>query len=175
VLFRNAWRKNNQNKVVNFSFVEYESGILYNVGIMSHQAAVSAPLSRPKIHRFPAAASRPSKFAFHPLLWRTGVAIGAFAVVIAMIAHLMTLSSSGNLSLAGTLSAASMPVANAMAAVEPIEKQNGNTIVISGKSGTIVGQMARIPAQNEQITEVKPVTEVDNRGGRDLLSIIGKY
>ncbi len=48
-------------------------------------------------------------------------------------------------------------------------------IVITGDAGTIVGQMARIPAENEQVTEIKSPSEVDKETGRELLSIIGKY
>lgn len=142
---------------------------------MSHQAVVSAPLSRPKIHRFPAATPRRRKISLNPVLLRTGLMITALVIVVMMIGRLMNLTSTTQLSVTNTLKNASpSPVSTALAAVSP-EKMGGNTIVITGKTGTIVGQMARIPSQNEQITEVKPVTEVDNRGGPDLLSIIGKY
>lgn len=49
------------------------------------------------------------------------------------------------------------------------------TIMIQGKNEVIVGQLTKIPAQNEQITEVKSASEVDNNAGRELLSIISKY
>jgi hypothetical protein len=142
---------------------------------MSHQAVVSASLSRPKIHRFPAAASRRSKWLLFvtPVFMRTGMMFAALAVVVIMLSRLISFSSTAHFSMESALSASPTPVSNAMAA--PIEKQSGDTIVITGNTGTIVGQMAKIPAQNEQITEIKPVTEVDNRSGRDLLSIINKY
>jgi hypothetical protein len=49
------------------------------------------------------------------------------------------------------------------------------TIRLQGESEMIVGQMAHIPADNEQITEIKAVSDIDNGAGRELLSIISKY
>lgn len=51
----------------------------------------------------------------------------------------------------------------------------GGTIVIKDDKQAIVGQMAKIPSQNQQITEIKSVSNVDNNIGRELLSIVGKY
>ena len=48
-------------------------------------------------------------------------------------------------------------------------------ITLHNNSDTIVGQMAKIPSQNESITEVKPANEVDKQGSRDLFSIVNKY
>lgn len=63
----------------------------------------------------------------------------------------------------------------AASTLAPSTLNQGKTIVISSQGGTIVGQMAKIPAGNEQITEIKSVSNVDNRAGRELLSIVSKY
>ena len=72
------------------------------------------------------------------------------------------------------------PFSDAQAAPAPSlaltqPEKNTSIIMLKDKSSVIVGQMARIPLENEQITEVKPINDVDNRGGRELLSIVGKY
>lgn len=54
-------------------------------------------------------------------------------------------------------------------------KKDSNIIVLRDQSTSIVGQMARIPLENEHITEVKPLQDIDNAAGRELLSIINKY
>jgi len=74
----------------------------------------------------------------------------------------------------------SASIADAQAAPTPppaytkVEKP-GTTITLKDKSGSIVGQMARIPVENEQITEVKAINTVDNGSGHELLSILNKY
>ena len=55
------------------------------------------------------------------------------------------------------------------------DNSQGKTIILQGKNEAIIGQMARIPTENEQITEIKSASEVDNKAGRELLSIINKY
>ncbi|MBY0406780.1 MAG: hypothetical protein K2Q01_03750, partial [Rickettsiales bacterium] len=55
------------------------------------------------------------------------------------------------------------------------DASQGQTIVLQGQNEAIIGQMARIPMENEQITEIKPASDVDNGAGRELLSIINKY
>lgn len=58
----------------------------------------------------------------------------------------------------------------------PSAQVNGSkTIVLQDKNDSIIGQMARIPLENEQITEIKSASDVDNSAGRELLSIINKY
>jgi hypothetical protein len=52
---------------------------------------------------------------------------------------------------------------------------SSQTILIEGKTEAIVGQLARIPSENSSISDIKTVSEVDNRTGRELLSIISKY
>ena len=55
-----------------------------------------------------------------------------------------------------------------------VDKSN-KIISLHGDSEYIIGQMAKIPAENEQITEIKAVNDIDNHAGRELLSIISKY
>lgn len=67
---------------------------------------------------------------------------------------------------------------DAMAALPETQRlslKNSRTIHIQGPSESIVGQLARIPSENGSIADIKTVSEVDNRAGRELLSIIGKY
>ncbi len=63
----------------------------------------------------------------------------------------------------------------APAADKMTDESKGKTINLQGKNESIVGQMARIPLENEQITEIKSVSDIDNSAGRELLSIINKY
>lgn len=51
----------------------------------------------------------------------------------------------------------------------------GKTIILQGGTDSIIGQMARIPLENEPITEIKSASDIDNHAGRELLSIINKY
>jgi hypothetical protein len=67
---------------------------------------------------------------------------------------------------------------DAMASIPDIQRfqsDTNQTIIIEGKSEAIVGQMAKIPSENGNIADIKTVSEVDNRAGRELLSIISKY
>lgn len=67
-----------------------------------------------------------------------------------------------------------LPISLSESSLRPTRKV-AKTIVLEGNNGTIVGQMARIPLENEQITEIKPLQDIDNVAGRELLSIINKY
>lgn len=67
----------------------------------------------------------------------------------------------------------SQPVAPVLAQIT--DDSRGKTIILQGQNEAIIGQMARIPLENEQITEIKSASEVDNSAGRELLSIINKY
>lgn len=57
----------------------------------------------------------------------------------------------------------------------PAPPSDHKIIVLEDNGGSIVGQMAKIPLENEQITEIKPLQDIDNGVGRELLSIINKY
>lgn len=57
----------------------------------------------------------------------------------------------------------------------PLKDKSGSTILLKDHSGAIIGQMAKIPLENEQITEIKAINDIDNGAGRELLSIISKY
>jgi hypothetical protein len=64
-----------------------------------------------------------------------------------------------------------------LADLRPLDQgvKDSNTIVLRDQTTSIIGQMARIPLENEHITEVKPLHDIDNAAGRELLSIINKY
>jgi len=66
--------------------------------------------------------------------------------------------------------ATNMPI---MASLQP--DRSAKVISLTDNSGGIVGQMVKIPAENEQITEIKALRDIDNDAGRELLSIISKY
>lgn len=79
-----------------------------------------------------------------------------------------------------TIGVLSGPIGEAQAAPTPVSTyttpdNSDTTIRLKDDSSVIVGQMARIPIENGEITEVKRINTVDNGGGRELLSIVGKY
>lgn len=57
----------------------------------------------------------------------------------------------------------------------PLHDKSSSTIMLTDDSSTIIGQMAKIPLENEHITEIKAINDIDNGAGRELLSIISKY
>lgn len=137
---------------------------------MSQEAVMTAPLSRPKVHRLPVAASRFAKTPRTvniPLL----IALGLGVTLIAA-SHLISKDYTANPAMAELPGV--LPAIKISSSPEISDKTSA-TIVIKGQEGTIVGQMARIPAQNQPITEVKTVSNVDKSTGRELLSIVNKY
>lgn len=130
-----------------------------------NSAVMSASVSRPKVHRLPPPPSRFSKKRLAAWLLKGGTALFAIVAVGVLVSKVDVSVSPMN---------GPAAVSNAVAAPIPMEKQS-DTIVLTDQSGTIVGQMAKIPTQHEQITEIKTLSQVDNRAGRDLLSIISKY
>lgn len=132
---------------------------------MSSEAVLAVPLSRPKIHRFPAASGRV------PLAYPPAGRRFFLLFALALAAALIVRSVSGPMK-DGETAAAHSPHAQAAAPQKAVK----STIVINGgDSGTIIGQMAKIPLESEHITEVKPASDVDKRAGRELFSIISKY
>jgi len=137
---------------------------------MSQEAVMTVPLSRPKIHRLPAAPSRHSKKPAQvnvPLL----IAL-ALGVTLIAASHLISKDYTSNPAMADAPDA--LPMSSTFANNAASDKSS-STIVIKGQDGSIVGQMAKIPAQNQPITEVKTVSNVDKGNGRELLSIVNKY
>ena len=152
----------------------------------------TAFVSRPKIHRLPRPCrSRPKKASKSvtpgfPLFW---AAIFLAFVGISMIhqpaataglqrrhdVHRRLLPAISVSAQDGSASRAIIPDADASTGRRPAEKQGKPSSLQGDKSDAIVGQMARIPAENEQITEIKSVSDIDKDSGRELLSIISKY
>ncbi len=136
--------------------------------------------SKPKIHRLPASPPLPRKMrvlrAFLSMpLDRKVFALCGFAGAMMLSAVFIQVAktvSSGENAIVSPASAATFAHLSHGATSE---KKPEKSIVISDTDGAIVGQMAKIPAQNEQVTDIKTMTEVDNRAGRDLLSVINKY
>ena len=76
------------------------------------------------------------------------------------------------------------PVSDAQAAYyEPAAQTNAGSVIAAkpirledqAGGGVIIGQFAKIPPHNEDITEVRHVYPVDKQAARELLSIIAKY
>jgi hypothetical protein len=140
---------------------------------MTSEAILPAPmpLSRPKVHRLPAP-SRPQKV---PVPMGVIFSLLMAGVVVIMIVSRMFMGHGEEGSKKIASQSAISPVSEAVASVPEAQKMAGNTIYIKDQNSGIVGQMAKIPAQNEQITEIKAVSNVDKHAARDLLSIINKY
>ena len=75
----------------------------------------------------------------------------------------------------GDAQAATGLVATGMTTISSTVEKSGKIILLQGKSESIIGQLTKIPVENEQITEIKAVSDIDNGAGRELLSIISKY
>jgi hypothetical protein len=145
---------------------------------MNLNAASSVISPRPKVHRLPGHLLRPAKkpSAAGLIFLKSGTMLAVIFMVFIGLSQIIPQLSATQGSVAQTLQvSASIPVAEVMVATLRPEKSKDGTIVIVGQSGSIIGRLAKIPAQNEQITEIKPVSEVDNKAGRELLSIINKY
>lgn len=136
---------------------------------MTHTLAIGP--SRPKIHRLPPL-RKESRVA---RLWRAayGLAttnkvaivssLASVLVVSALILHINKLWEGGSF------------IPQASAHVIPAETgKSTQSIVISGQNGTIVGQIAKIPAQQEKGAPIDTMSNVDNTAQRDLLSVVNK-
>jgi hypothetical protein len=138
---------------------------------MTSSSATMTLSTRPKIHRLPAMAKPPKKFTLPP-----GVMTAAIVLIIAGTGIGLSRQSVE----ATTAKAAAIPEEVKIA---PEIKDPGansphtpsSTIVIKDKNEGIVGQMAKIPSPNVQITEIQAVSNVDKASGRELLSIVNKY
>ncbi|MFW0777796.1 MAG: hypothetical protein ACN2B6_08785 [Rickettsiales bacterium] len=131
---------------------------------MSQQAVIS--LSRPKVHRLPSATPRTSKkFTY-------------FSIVFAAILLLVLMGMMLNRMIFSMTEAVPVPE---MAPMKPslaapvVPAKEEGTIVITDKSQAIVGQLTKIPSQNQQITGIKSVSEPDKKPGKELLSIVNKH
>jgi hypothetical protein len=171
---------------------------------MSAVLTSTLPVTRPKIHRLPASHARKrtvkSPFSRIQMLWGAaflilltgGLVIFSHPVGIekevldtaSMVPQISVTPPEAVPQEKSLLSEASEmlspPISDAQASTgvkglpDSLEKI-GNTVIFHGNTDFIVGQMAKIPFENEQITEIKPVQNIDNEAGRELLSIISKY
>jgi hypothetical protein len=156
---------------------------------MSNTDIVTPPLSRPKIHRLPVSLSshkrsgpqQLSSFVQQHLVSHAHRGMKMTILLVTVSAGLFIASQmvSGSRHTDNPLAVARLEPASgdAMASIPRMHAmgRNNKTIHIEGKSEAIVGQLARIPSENGNISDIKTVSEVDNRAGRELLSIIGKY
>ncbi len=142
---------------------------------MQSALAITDSVPKPKLGRPPA----PSAAVVHPKLalitprprgkkslWK----IGALLSVVASVGILLLMQSSFQ------RPAPPGPAqAEALPGGELLAEDANQMIVLKGDSEAIIGQLAKIPAEHEHITEIKAVSEIDSNAGRELLSIISKY
>ncbi|MDE3016101.1 MAG: hypothetical protein KGI29_04175 [Pseudomonadota bacterium] len=138
---------------------------------MDSAITMLATLPRPKIHRLPALSRNrtPLLAAVHrPVFLPFAVLLVLSFAVMAIQKQIIDFSGSSH-------AVPFLPpvIVDARASVVPPEKSPA-TMVFTGQSGTIIGQFVRMPADNEQITEIRPVSDVDKTAGRELLSIISR-
>lgn len=168
--------KNHAKDIVSLRFVVYTTAISGIKRAMTSAAVVAIPLSKPKIHRLPLAAARTAKQqekAHNWVLWSCLLLLGITTIVL--FSNQFANSSQPDVQSFTSQDEVMTPaLVEVAAATLPVGKSS-KTIILSDQGGTIVGQMAKIPAQGEQGTEVTAVTAVDNRAARDLLSILNKY
>ena len=129
------------------------------------RSTTAVPVSRPKIHRPPAFLTQKPKKSY------SKAAIGAAAVLSLFLAVSLAVHKMPSKQNEDEFEDP-LPLSSAHAS---LVKKSANTIALVDKSSGIIGQMAKIPAESEQIVEVKPTSEVDNNSARELLSIISKY
>lgn len=144
---------------------------------MYSEALVSAPLSRPKIHRLPVFLAHERQKQH---MQRNGIYVAAVLVLLTLLAYATD-------RMARRSPEAQQQMTTGLAAYPPLDiveedkslilptVKHRQTVVITDKNGGIIGQLARIPTQNQQMAEIKTISEIDNRAGRELLGIIGKY
>jgi len=131
-------------------------------------ASTQAP--RPKINRLPAkqrntAQKRPVNLKS---AITTGSGVFALALALMLVHGLAALPIK-------TPATEGLPSITVSASSE-VSVKSDKTIVLSSGNDVIIGQMSKIPPQPEQqIKDIKVVSDIDNRAGRDLLTIISQY
>ena len=133
---------------------------------MSQQAVISLPLSRPKVHRLPSAAPRTSKkFTYFSIVFAAILLL----VLMGMLLNRMIFN------ISTTVPVPEMIPMKPSLATPVVPDKEADTIVITDESQAIVGQLTKIPAQNQQITGIKSVSNLDKKDGKELLSIIKSH
>ena len=167
---------------------------------MSSITSPSVIVSRPKVHRLPASSARRSVNKLNKINY----VVGAVTIIAVGVAFLPFNKQVSNYSDKSPLPVATLPpisihsqdaaveepsilrdatnalshtIGDAQAAVGTAapSKKASTIISLHNNSDYIVGQMTKIPVENEQITEIRPANDIDNHAGRELLSIISKY
>lgn len=155
---------------------------------MSPDEMAAATLSRPKIHRLPnlKPAPKPAPVSH----WKAFIDNKPLVVCVVLFALYFPVAHQINKAYAPAPVPSPVPVASltppkplsgdyqgviSEAHASGLPEDPNKTIVLKGDNQVIVGRMAKIPAQSEQITEIKNISNVDNDAGRELLSIISKY
>ena len=153
--------------------------------MMSSAATLTLP-TRPKIHRLPgvlaAEKKGPVRTPHAPKSMRidfTKLYVGAAGLLVVVGMGVGLFAHPGEVTDKTPEALEALTVAPSGSSDESLlvaaVKAPSDTIIIKGERGGIVGQMARIPSPNVQITEVQGVSNVDKSSGRELLSIVNKY
>jgi hypothetical protein len=174
--FRNAWNHFSGKTREKAFTLPIRLKRVYFLPIMTSIALSSAPVSRPKVHRPPPLAPVTRKHRVASALVDYGT-IAKFAFTISSVGLLLTLGvlfahrffpSTLREDVVVKTAIAVAPIADAQA-----DSSQAKTIVLKEKDGAIVGQMTKI------VPSVPPAdiatSEIDNRKGRELLSIVNKY
>ena len=137
---------------------------------MNRAQTASTPAPRPKINRLPA--KQKNSAQKRPVNLKSAITTGSgvFALALAlMLVH-------GRAALpAKASSTEGLPGISVSASSEASVKSD-KTIILSSGNDVIIGQMSKIPPQPEQqVKDIKVVSDIDNRAGRDLLTIISQY
>ena len=151
---------------------------------MSSVISATAVVSRPKIHRLPNFGAGRNAEKYRKINILT-ICAGLFFAGIASVLYSQNphFFSKNTILKAALLPQISVGAQDGQAtgasfigdAQAAVGKPSNKVIALHDDSEHIVGQMAKIPADNEQIVEIKSVNDIDNRAGRELLSIISKY
>jgi len=121
--------------------------------------------SRPKIHRLPN-----NKVDEGGLYVSRAVLIVCVALVlVAVIPALWSFRTVGKAKVAQTMTPAQAQIA------APTSTPDPDNLMVRDANGTVVGQLAKMPADAEHSTSINTTSKVDPNSGKELMNIIGKY
>ncbi len=137
--------------------------------MMTGQAIMTLPHSRPKVHRPPIRVASGQQRPVLGLL--LGVALGLW---------LLSSLRAGGPDPVAEMTEMKTAIEPAQRVEQPQSQQavvakTADTIVIQGDNQAIIGQMARIPVYSKGSAEVQTVTNLDKEDGKELLSIVNRY
>lgn len=129
---------------------------------MSQQAVTSPSLSRPKVHRLPLVTVK----QINPAAPFLGAVFSLFVMFVG--AGFWVFSSIDQ-------SPAFLHEMGVSKAIASVKVMPANTIVIKDDKQAIIGQLSKIPVQNQKITGIQSVSNTDSVSNAQLLSIVSKH